>query len=96
MTIRITIRSFAMIREVIGDRRVELELTGSTVGEALDILVDRYPDLKTHLQSSEGWSNHFIYILNEEKLDRGAMTGIGISDGDEITILPPAGGGLKN
>ena len=69
----------------------------STVGEALDALTARYPDLKKHLFSEEGKLRAFVNVyLNEEDLrylpEKEATR---VSGNDELSIIPSiAGGGL--
>ena len=81
MTIRVV--AFARIREVLNDGHRTLQLAdGSRVGDAWDALVTRVPEL-AHLESSTRLARN------------GRLVEVGepLADGDELTLLPPVGGG---
>ena len=72
-----------------------VEVTGTTVGEALHALTTRYPDLRKHLFTDEGKLRSFVNLyLNDEDiryLDKKDQTPI--SDGDSLSIIPSIAGG---
>lgn len=72
----------------------ELEVSGSTVEEALQRLTEDHPDLKKHLFSENGELRHFVNIYKGEE-DTRTLQGIQtpVSDDDEISIVPSIAGG---
>ncbi len=71
-----------------------VEVTGGTVGEALNALTARYPDVKTNLFTDQGKLRSFVNVyLNDEDiryLDKDATR----LEGDEtISIVPSIAGG---
>lgn len=79
---RITVRTFAMLRELSADR-LQLELpSGSQLDDAWVALADRYPALLPH--------RPFVRPAHN-----GAYAGwnSGLADGDVVAFLPPVSGG---
>jgi sulfur-carrier protein len=71
----------------------ELEVDGSTVGEALDAVFDRYDGLRERI-TENGDLRRFVnvYVSGEDiRFQDGLETAI--NDGDEVTILPAVAGG---
>ncbi len=66
---------------------------GSTVGEVLDSLYERYGELRTRI-TQDGGLRRFVnvYVGGE---DIRFLDGLNtpVSDGDEVTILPAVAGG---
>jgi sulfur-carrier protein len=66
---------------------------GSTVGEVLDALYDRYGELRSRI-AEDGGLRRFVnvYVAGE---DIRFLDGLDtpVSDGDEVTILPAVAGG---
>jgi len=71
----------------------QASVDGSTVGEALDALYDRYGELRSRI-SEDGGLRRFVnvYVGGE---DIRFLDGLNtqVKDGDEITILPAVAGG---
>jgi molybdopterin synthase sulfur carrier subunit len=69
------------------------EVDGTTVGEVLDSLYERYGELRTRI-AEDGGLRRFVnvYVGGE---DIRFMSGLDtpVSDGDEVTILPAVAGG---
>jgi adenylyltransferase/sulfurtransferase len=67
----------------------------STVGEALDVLTDRYRELKIHLYGENGRLRSFVNIyLNDEDIRYlDGLETTGVKAGDEIRIIPSIAGG---
>ena len=69
------------------------EVDGSTVGEVLDSLYERYDELRGRI-AEDGGLRRFVnvYVRGE---DIRFLDGLDtpVSDGDEITILPAVAGG---
>jgi molybdopterin synthase sulfur carrier subunit len=74
-----------------GDATAEVE--GSTIGEVLDALYERYGDLRSRI-AEDGGLRRFVnvYVGGEDiRFLDGLETQV--ADGDEITILPAVAGG---
>jgi sulfur-carrier protein len=69
------------------------EVSGSTVGEVLDALYERYGELRSRI-AEDGGLRRFVnvYVGGE---DIRFLDGIDtpVEDGDEVTILPAVAGG---
>jgi MoaD family protein len=69
------------------------QVEGSTVGEVLDSLYDRYGELRARI-AEDGGLRRFVnvYVGGE---DIRFMDGLDttVNDGDEVTILPAVAGG---
>jgi sulfur-carrier protein len=88
----ITVKIPSQLREATGGESV-LEVDGSTVGEALDAVFDRYDGLRERI-TENGDLRRFVnvYVSGEDiRFQDGLETAI--SDGDEVTILPAVAGG---
>ena len=71
-----------------------VEVTGTTVAEALEALVDRYPDLRENLYTDDGDLRQFvnIYVDDEDiRYQDGPQTAL--DEGDEVSIVPSIAGG---
>jgi MoaE-MoaD fusion protein len=79
---RVTVRTFAILRELAADR-VALELrSGGTVEEAWALMVERHPALAPHRPFARAAHN-------------GAYAGwdVVLAEDDEVAFLPPVSGG---
>jgi sulfur-carrier protein len=88
----ITVKIPSQLREATGGES-EVEVDGSTVGEALDAVFDRYDGLRQRI-TENGDLRRFVnvYVSGEDiRFQDGLETTI--SDGDEVTILPAVAGG---
>jgi molybdopterin synthase sulfur carrier subunit len=75
------------------DGQSEVEVSGSTVGEALDAVFAAHGDLRERI-TQDGDLRRFVnvYVSGEDiRFQQGLETGI--NDGDEVTILPAVAGG---
>jgi sulfur-carrier protein len=71
----------------------EAQVNGSTVGEVLDALYERYGELRSRI-AEDGGLRRFVnvYVAGEDiRFLDGLDTAV--EDGDEITILPAVAGG---
>jgi molybdopterin synthase sulfur carrier subunit len=71
----------------------ELEVEGSTVGEALDAVFSEHDDLRDRITQG-GDLRRFVnvYVSGEDiRFQDGLETTV--TDGDEVTILPAVAGG---
>ena len=75
------------------DGEASAEVEGTTVGEVLDALYDRYGELRSRI-AEDGGLRRFVnvYVGSE---DIRFLDGLDtpVSDGDEVTILPAVAGG---
>jgi molybdopterin synthase sulfur carrier subunit len=88
----ITVKIPSQLRAATGGE-AELEVDGSTVGEALDAVFDRYDGLRERI-TENGDLRRFVnvYVSGEDiRFQDGLETAI--NDGDEVTILPAVAGG---
>jgi sulfur-carrier protein len=75
------------------DGEGELEVEGTTVGEALDAVFDQHEGLRERI-TEDGTLRRFVnvYVSGEDiRFQDGLETSL--SDGDEVTILPAVAGG---
>jgi MoaE-MoaD fusion protein len=80
---RIAVAAFAGLRELLSGSTPELELpAGARVGDAWSALERRYPALAPLAASTRLACN-----------GRLAAAADALSDGDELALLPPVGGG---
>lgn len=75
------------------DGEATAEVEGSTVGEVLDSLYDRYGELRDRI-AEDGGLRRFVnvYVGGEDIRFLDGLDTI-VSDGDEVTILPAVAGG---
>jgi sulfur-carrier protein len=76
------------------ENRDSVEVEGNTIGELLNALTQKYPQLKRHLFSEDGNLRSFVNIyVNDEDiryLDGGNTS---VKDGDVVSIVPAIAGG---
>ncbi|HET7583126.1 MAG TPA: molybdenum cofactor biosynthesis protein MoaE [Candidatus Limnocylindria bacterium] len=81
---RVTLRTFAMLRELSADR-LEVDLAdGASMADAWAALASRYPAVEPHRPYVRGAHN-------------GSYAGwdVRLADGDEVAFLPPVSGGAS-
>ena len=88
----VTVKIPAQLR-VVTDGEGEIEVEGSTVGEALDAVFDEHDDLRERI-TEDGGLRRFVnvYVSGEDIRFRDGLE-TELSDGDEVTILPAVAGG---
>ena len=72
----------------------QVEVSGSTVGEALNALAEAHPATKSQLFAEDGSLNRYVNVyLNDE--DVRVLNGLdtGASESDTVVILPAMAGG---
>jgi molybdopterin synthase sulfur carrier subunit len=69
------------------------EVEGSTVGEVLDALYERFAELRSRI-AEDGGLRRFVNVYVEGE-DIRFLAGLEtpVADGDEVTILPAVAGG---
>jgi len=81
--VRVRVRFFAALREVVGRDAMEREVPqGTTVGRLLDDLVSEYPRLSP-------FANVIQVAVNQEFTGRQQR----VQSEDEVAFLPPVSGG---
>ena len=81
---------FEDLAEAAGDRTVEVETDGDTVGDALDALIDAKPALSGRVLTDDGaLQDHVNLLRNGEAVDTDAT----VEQGDELALFPPVSGG---
>lgn len=71
----------------------EAEVAGSTVGEVLDSLYERYAELEDRITDDGGLRRFVNVYLGGEDIRFLDGLETAVSDGDEVTILPAVAGG---
>ena len=72
----------------------EVDLNGKDVGEVMNELVNRFPELKTHLFNENGQIRNFVNIyLNDEDVRYLDNDQTSVKEGDIISIVPSIAGG---
>lgn len=80
---RVRVLAFARVRELLGSGAHDLELPeGSTAKEAWSAMVQRAAGLEALAMSTRIARNGRVVSASER-----------LADGDELALLPPAGGG---
>ncbi len=83
---KIFIRSFAIIREIIGQKKIEIIVDdGCNLRTIKDKLVEQYNALNEILPN-------VIFAINGKEVDTDFENLI-LSNGDTIQLIPPTGGG---
>lgn len=71
-----------------------IAVEAGTVGEALDALTGKHPELKKHLYNEEGQLRHFVNIyVNDEDIRYSEKAATALKDGDSVSIVPSIAGG---
>jgi MoaD family protein len=82
-----------VLRAQAGNQK-RVNVTGATVGEALDALLTQFPDLREQLFSGDGSLNRFVNIYvngRDVRYEQELATPVG--EGDEVILLPAMAGG---
>ncbi|HEV2464774.1 MAG TPA: ubiquitin-like small modifier protein 1 [Acidobacteriaceae bacterium] len=80
---------------VYSNKQDTVSVSAKTVGEALEALTHKHPDLRKHLYSDEGKLRSFVNVyLNDEDIrylpEKNATR---VSDHDALSIIPSIAGG---
>jgi molybdopterin converting factor small subunit len=77
------------------DKQEAVEANGTTIGELLADLTQRYGGLKAHLYNDQGKLRSFVNVyLNDEDIRYLQKELTPVSSGDTISIIPSVAGGL--
>lgn len=81
---KVRVLAFAQVRELLGGGSHDLQVEeGATVSDVWDALADRYSAISPLAQSTRIARNGRIVRDGGERVE----------DGDELSLLPPVGGG---
>ena len=77
------------------ERQAEIEVSGSTAGEAIADLAAKHPDIRKHLYKDDDTLRDFInvFIGDTNIKDLGGLA-TPVKDGDSVMLVPAIAGGL--
>jgi molybdopterin synthase sulfur carrier subunit len=77
------------------EKQEAVSVTGATVAEGLEQLVQLYPAMRAHLFTPEGKLRSFVnvYLNDEDVRYLPAKEETTVADTDELTIIPSIAGG---
>ena len=89
----IEVRIPTILRTYTGGAKA-VDASGGSLSELIDDLDGNHPGIKGRLVTDEGSLHRFVnvYVNDEDVRFTGALD-TGLSDGDEVTILPAVAGG---
>ena len=94
---KITLHTILGLKQVIGQKRTEIELpSGSTVEDLLAYMKERWgSSLSPHLFDPDSGAilSYVRIMINGQTISHLHGTETPLNEGDEILILPPASGG---
>ncbi len=91
----VEVRVVANLQKMVGGQR-SLQGDGANVGELLDDLESRYPELKGQI-ITDGQLHRFVNIyLNDEDVRFLGRLETPIKEGDTLSILPALAGGTAS
>jgi MoaD family protein len=82
-----------VLRSAAGDQK-QVEVSGSTVGEALESLIERFPSLRDQLLTDDGSLNRFVNVYvngRDVRYEQELATPVG--ENDTVILLPAMAGG---
>jgi molybdopterin converting factor small subunit len=75
-------------------KQAAIEVSGSSVADALSSLVSQHPDLRRHLYTDDGKLRAFVNVyLNDEDVRYLQKEATAVKEGDTISIVPSIAGG---
>ena len=87
------IRIPPVLRQQAGNQK-KVEVTGATVGETLESLIQQFPGLKEQIFTDDGALNRFVNVYvngRDVRYEQELATPVGASD--EVILLPAMAGG---
>jgi len=79
------------------DKKDAVDVSATTVGEALSQLTQQHPDLKKHLYTDGGQLRAFVNVyLNDEDIRYLEKDKTPVSPTDTLSIVPSIAGGRRN
>ena len=90
----IEVRVYATLRPLVGGRSVVLDGAFATVGDVLDALVARFPDLRERLLDDDGAVRRFVAVMvNGRDIRHLGGRDTPLPAGCELDVFPPVAGG---
>ena len=90
MSIRIIIP--AALRQY-AENRDSVNLSGQNIGELLDNLMQKFPNMKKHLFSEDGQIRNFVNVyVNDDDIRYLENSQTQLKEGDVISIIPSVAG----
>ena len=81
------------LRQYVG-KQASVDVSGSTVAEAMNALVAQHPELRKHLYTEDGKLRAFVNLyVNDEDIRYLQKEATTLKDGDNISIVPSIAGG---
>ena len=75
-------------------KQATIEVGAANVGDALNRLVAKHPDLRRHLYTDDGKLRAFVNVyLNDEDIRYLQKEATAVKDNDSISIVPSIAGG---
>ncbi|MGD2049477.1 MAG: MoaD/ThiS family protein [Chloroflexota bacterium] len=71
----------------------QVQVSGDTVGDALEDLTGKYPELRQHLYDGQQLRNFVNIYLNQEDIRYGDGIETTIEEDDTLMIIPSIAGG---
>jgi adenylyltransferase/sulfurtransferase len=91
---KVKVKLLKPFSDVAGTGEVDLDFEEGDVNVALDVLCDRHPELKKELYNEEGGVDFTVNIfINDKPMSVLENENTRLSDGDELLIFMPVGGG---
>jgi MoaD family protein len=89
----IEVRIPTILRQYTGGAKA-VTASGGSLGTLIEDLESQHPGIKARLVTDDGALHRFVnvYVNDEDVRFTGALD-TGLSDGDEVTILPAVAGG---
>ncbi|MFN8619818.1 MAG: ubiquitin-like small modifier protein 1 [Chloroflexota bacterium] len=82
-----------VLRASAGNQK-QVEVTGTTVGEALDALIAQFPSLRDQLLTAEGGLNRFVNVyVNGRDVRYEQELATPVTPTDTVVLLPAMAGG---
>ena len=81
------------LRQYVG-KQSTVEVKAGTVGEAMNALVAKHPDVRRHLYTDDGRLRAFVNLyVNDEDIRYLQKEATAVEEGDNISIVPSIAGG---
>ncbi len=93
---KVTIKFFTSLREITGNKMVNLELKNLiSVEQLLSLLFEKYgQEFRDYVYNQEGKVQDFLsFLVNGKNINNLEGFSTILKEGDIIAILPPVGGG---
>jgi molybdopterin synthase sulfur carrier subunit len=87
---------FATLREIVGGKSAEFGLPdGATVGQLIDVMVERYPGLRHELLDEHGklYGHVHVFVNGRDVPYLENQTETVLQANDVINVFPAVGGG---